>query len=75
MQMRKDKQEISCGSFSEANINLETKMQQQQEHKGKEITIQFHAIHKKRAFQAVLVVKNVPANAGDVRDTGSISGL
>ena len=37
--MRKDKQEISCGSFSAANINLETKTQQEQEHKGKEITI------------------------------------
>ena len=27
------------------------------------------------ASQAVLVVKNLPANAGDVRDTGSILGL
>ena len=27
------------------------------------------------AFQVVLVVKNLPANAGDVRDTGSIPGL
>ena len=27
-----------------------------------------------RAFQAVLVVKNPHANAGDVRDEGSISG-
>ena len=26
----------------------------------------------KRASQVVLVVKNLPANAGDVRDTGSI---
>ena len=75
MQTRKDKQELSCGSFSEANINLETKMQQQQQHKGKEITIQFHAIRKKRAFQVVLIVKSVAANAGDIRDTGSISGL
>ena len=25
-------------------------------------------------FQAVLVVKNPPANAGDTRDVGSISG-
>ena len=25
-------------------------------------------------FQVVLVVKNLPANAGDIRDTGSISG-
>ena len=27
------------------------------------------------AFQVVLVVKNPPANAGDLRDTGSIPGL
>ena len=27
-----------------------------------------------RAFQVVLVVKNLPANAGDVRDTGTIPG-
>ena len=27
------------------------------------------------AFQIALVVKNPPANAGDVRDTGLISGL
>ena len=27
-----------------------------------------------RAFQAVLVVKNPPASAGDVRDVGSIPG-
>ena len=27
------------------------------------------------AFQVVLVVKNPPTNAGDVRDAGSISGL
>ena len=28
-----------------------------------------------RASQMVLVVKNLPANAGDARDTGSILGL
>ena len=28
-----------------------------------------------RASQVVLVVKNPPANAGDLRDTGSIPGL
>ena len=28
-----------------------------------------------RAFQVVLVVKNLPANAGDVRDMGLIPGL
>ena len=27
------------------------------------------------ASQVVLVVKNLPANAGDIRDVGSISGL
>ena len=27
-----------------------------------------------RAFQVVLVVKNLPANAGDIRDTGLIPG-
>ena len=27
------------------------------------------------AFQAALVVKNLPANAGDIRDTGFIPGL
>ena len=27
------------------------------------------------ASQVVLVVKNLPANAGDVRDTGSVPGL
>ena len=28
-----------------------------------------------KAFQVVLVVKNPPANAGDIRDSGSIPGL
>jgi len=28
----------------------------------------------KRASQMVLVVKNLPANAGDLRETGSIPG-
>ena len=28
-----------------------------------------------RAFQVALVVRNVPANEGDIRDTGSIPGL
>ena len=31
-------------------------------------------VQKKRASQAVLVVKNRPANAGDIRDKGSIPG-
>ena len=28
-----------------------------------------------RGFQVVSVVKNLPANAGDIRDTGLIPGL
>ena len=28
-----------------------------------------------RTYKVVLVVKNLPANAGDVRDVGSIPGL
>ena len=28
-----------------------------------------------RASQVVLVVKNLPANAGDIRDAGSIHGM
>ena len=35
----------------------------------------FHEImYKFRAFQMALVVRNLPANAGDIRDTGSIPG-
>ena len=30
--------------------------------------------HTRRASQMVPVVKNPPANAGDIRDTGSIPG-
>ena len=30
--------------------------------------------HDHRAFWVALVVKNLPANAGDLRDTGSIPG-
>ena len=29
----------------------------------------------KRALQVALVVKNLPANAGDIRDVGSFLGL
>ena len=29
---------------------------------------------QERTFQVALVVKNLPANAGDIRDKGSISG-
>ena len=32
-------------------------------------------MYKFRAFQMALVVRNLPANAGDIRDTGSILGL
>ena len=32
-------------------------------------------ISQQWAFQAALVVKNSPANAGDTRDSGSIPGL
>ena len=31
--------------------------------------------HSLWAFQVVLVVKNLPANAGDIREEGSIPGL
>ena len=34
-----------------------------------------HKYEFKRAFQVALVVKNVPANVGDIRDTSSIPGL
>ena len=30
---------------------------------------------KKRASQLMLVVKNTPANSGDIRDMGSIPGM
>ena len=36
---------------------------------------QLRYIQTERASQVVLVVKNTPANVGDVRDTGSIPGL
>ena len=35
----------------------------------------FNNIHRARASQAALVVKNPPANSGDIRDMGSIPGL
>ena len=37
--------------------------------------VQHYFKHTTRASQVVLVVKNLPANAGDVRYTGSIPGL
>ena len=33
-----------------------------------------HTLFRRRAFQGALVVKNLPANAGDARDVGSIPG-
>ena len=40
----------------------------------KDPTLYSTAIYIKWASQVVLVVKNLPANAGDIRDTGSIPG-
>ena len=34
-----------------------------------------YIIHIYGASQVVLLLKNLPANAGDIRDTGSIPGL
>jgi len=39
------------------------------------LTFEFGRTHLITASQKVLVVKNLPANAGDIRDTGSILGL
>ena len=33
-----------------------------------------HILFRRRAFQVALVVKNLPANAGDARDVGLIPG-
>ena len=33
-----------------------------------------HTLFRRRAFQGALVVKNLPASAGDARDVGSIPG-
>ena len=38
-------------------------------------TFEFGRTHLITASQKVLVVKNLPVNAGDIRDTGSILGL
>ena len=32
-------------------------------------------VYDKKSFQVALVVKNLPANAGDIRDTGSVPRL
>ena len=39
------------------------------------LTIQMTFSNKYGASQVVLVVMNLPANAGDIKDTGSIPGL
>ena len=39
-----------------------------------EQTVQTGESQRERAYQMVLVVKNLPANAGDIRDEGSIPG-
>ena len=42
----------------------------------RQIILSYRYIYKCRwASQVALVIKNLPANAGDVRDDGSISGL
>ena len=41
----------------------------------KDPTLYSTAIYIKWASQVVLVVKNLPANAGDIRDVGLIPGL
>ena len=38
-------------------------------------TTLLNGLYPDRASQAALVVKNLPANAGDARHTGSIPGL
>ena len=44
-------------------------------HKESDTTEAISPYADNRASQVVLVVKKAPANAGDVRDTGSIPGL
>ena len=39
-----------------------------------ETQVYFAVLHESRASQVALVVKNPPANTGDIRDTGSIPG-
>ena len=42
----------------------------------RQIILSYRYIYKCRwASHVALVIKNLPANAGDVRDSGSISGL
>ena len=43
-------------------------------HKESDTTEQLNNNHTHRASQAALVVKKLPASAGDVRDSGSIPG-
>ena len=44
-------------------------------HKESDTTEAISPYADNRASQVVLVVKKAPANAGDIRDTGSIPGL
>ena len=37
--------------------------------------VEMNCLHVYWAFQVALVVKNLPAHAGDLRDTGLVSGL
>ena len=63
----------------EALNSLETRWEQLPEGQGYAVVINHHTvsrreIDKKSASQVALVVKNLPANAGDVRDVGWIPG-
>ena len=44
------------------------------EKRGKTDDLIGKSVAYRQAFQMALVVKNLPANAGDIRDTGSIPG-
>ena len=57
-------------------INLESIRQSEVSQKEKDkYRILTHVYGIQRASQLVLVVKNMPANAGDVRDAGSVPKL
>ena len=43
--------------------------------RGRDVCTSPYNIYIYRAFQLALVVKNLPASAGDIRDVGLISGL
>ena len=51
-------------------MEMERKLQQQYSHQ-KKIDFKIKTvIRDKQGFQVALVVKNLPANAGDIRDAG-----